>query len=130
MENNKTYQLSLSAAEIDKRLRTEVPTKVSQLENDKCYITADEIPEIEVPELPDIEDIRRGAAYGATSVQAVAVDGELEAVETEPYIKYVAQTLTDEQKGHARKNIGADDVYATIAQIGDINAILEGIING
>ena len=124
MENNERYILSFEAAEIDRRLKAvdDIPTALSQLNNDKGYITADEIPEI--------EDIRRGAAYGATSVQAVAVDGELEAVESEPYVKYVHQTLTEEQKGQARKNIGADEVYATIAQIGDINAILEGIING
>ena len=82
----------------------------------------------------------------------------LDDVETNTYVKYVAQTLTDEQKAQARKNIGIDgtggsssggnvaavdtgdvldDVnveYTTKAYVdelvGDINSVLESIING
>ena len=62
------------------------------------------------------------------------VNEELDDVETNTYIKYVAQTLTEEQKSQVRSNIevlSESDVNNLIdTKIGDINSILENIING
>ena len=78
------------------------------------------------------------------NIQAVDTTDEIEDVETNTYVKYVAQTLTDEQKAQVRENIGAlstsDQVTVDLSnyytkeeintQLGDINTILESIING
>lgn len=75
------------------------------------------------------------------NVQAVDTSETIEDVETAPYIKYVVQSLTEEQKEQARKNIGIINNNGTIDlsgyatkedvenQIGNINEILESIIN-
>lgn len=42
------------------------------------------------------------------NIQAVDTSETIEDVETAPYIKYVVQSLTEEQKAQARLNIGID----------------------
>lgn len=67
-------RINLNGAEIN------LPTKVSDLEDDKGFLTGEEASE------------------------------ELDDIETNTYLKYVPQTLTEEQKEQARKNIGIDGV--------------------
>lgn len=57
--------------------------------------------------IKNLEIIEEGASKGATALQGVDTSDELDDVETGSYVKYVAQTLTEEQKQQARKNIGA-----------------------
>lgn len=92
------------------------------------------------------------------NVEAVDTSETLDDVETNTYVKYIAQTLTDTQKQQVRENIGAassddifefrkdgdgtqflsnDGTYKTLyttteidSKLGDINTILESIING
>ena len=87
METTEKHYLSFSAKEIDRRLEKvdDIPTRVSQLINDKGYITANDIPEVEIPDniatiedvakkqdkIEDLDTIRSGAAKGATAIQEV-----------------------------------------------------------
>lgn len=65
-------------------------------------------------------DITIPGGSSDANVQAVDTGDAVEDVETNTYIKYVAQTLTEEQKEQARKNIGVsvteDYVNNAIAQ--------------
>lgn len=60
--------------------------------------------------IADLDTIRSGAEKGATALQGSDTSDELDDVETNTFVKYVAQTLTEEQKGQARKNIGIGEV--------------------
>ena len=63
--------------------KVEVPTKVSQLENDANYLTAHQDISGKQDVINDLETIRTGAALGATALQAIpeeyVTDGELAA---------------------------------------------------
>lgn len=50
-----------------------------------------------------------GGGSSLANVQAVDTSETLDDVETNTYIKYVPQTLTDEQKAQARENIGVSE---------------------
>ena len=64
------------------------------------------------------------------NIQAIDTNDEIKDVETNTYVKYVAQTLTEEQKEQVRNNIGAVSTAEIDSKLGDINTILEIIING
>lgn len=77
--------------------------------------------------ISDLESIRDGAAKGATALQEhqqlKTINGEsiigsgditIKDAETAPCIKYVPQTLTEEQKLQARINLGIDDLISSI----------------
>ena len=83
--------------------KSELPTKTSDLTNDSGFITIEDIPVLEIPEeyVTDDELSQKGFLVGEET------SDELDDVETNTYVKYVAQTLTDEQKTQARNNIGA-----------------------
>lgn len=90
-------------------------------------------------DISDIEESVNNILNNKGAIQAVDTSEELDDVETNTYVKYVAQTLTDAQKQQVRKNIGVGENidlsgYATKEElnnkIGDINTILESIING
>ena len=114
--------------------------------------------------------IEGGTGNSDANVQAVDTTETLDDVETNTYVKYVAQTLTEEQKAQVRQNIGVSSIgntdlseYAKTedlsqvaftgsyndlkdkpsidfssyynkteidTKLGDINTILESIING
>lgn len=57
--------------------------------------------------ISDIDSIRSGAEKGTTSLQGSDTSEELDDVETNTYVKYTTQSLTEKQKEQARKNIGA-----------------------
>ena len=74
------------------------------------------------------------------NIKAIDTSEIIDDVETNTYVKYVIQTLTEEQKSQVRTNIGAvasneidlSNYYTkseTDVIIGDINSILESIIN-
>lgn len=93
----------------------------------------------------DLGTISGGGSSNA-NVQAVDTSETLDDVSGVTYVKYVAQTLTQAQKEQARINIGAAAEGATgggtvdlsnyytkeevDAITGDINSVLESIING
>lgn len=59
--------------------------------------------------------IQGGSGNSDANVQAVDTDeGDIDDAETSPYIKYVPQTLTEEQKLQARINLGIDDLISSI----------------
>lgn len=60
--------------------KTEIPTKISQLEDDKGFLIGEE------------------------------TSDALDDVETNVYVKYVVQTLTEQQKEQARNNIGVPSI--------------------
>lgn len=83
--NGSTVDLSNIEASIEniinnKADKTEIPTKISQLEDDKGILIGEE------------------------------TSDTLDDVETNTYIKYVAQTLTEEQQKQAKKNIGIGEI--------------------
>lgn len=60
MEEN--HYLSYTAQEIDRRLGKvdEIPTKVSELLNDKGYITSADIPQVELPDnIATLDDVAK-----------------------------------------------------------------------
>ena len=57
--------------------------------------------------IADLATIRSGASKGNTALQGSDTSEELDDVETNTYVKYTKQSLTQEQKEQARKNIGA-----------------------
>ena len=79
-----------------------VPTKTSDLTNDSGFITLSDVPVLEIPEeyVTDDELSQKGFLVGKETSE------ELDDIETNTYVKYVEQTLTEEQKAQARNNIG------------------------
>lgn len=71
--------------------------------------------------IDDLSSIREGAAKGATALQEhqqlKTINGESiigSGNITMPYVKYVPQTLTEEQKSQARANLGIDDLISSV----------------
>lgn len=57
--------------------------------------------------------IQGGSGNSNANVQAVDTDeGDIDDAETAPYIKYVPQMLTEDQKLQARANLGIDDLIS------------------
>ena len=65
--------LSLVQKLEEKANKTEIPTKVSQLENDAEYATKSEI-DGKQDEIKDLDAIRSGAAKGATALQSIPAE--------------------------------------------------------
>lgn len=93
-------------------------------------------PEILYQSIVYIKDVKLQWTHGQlfdsdANVQAVDTTETLEDINTNTYIKYVAQTLTEEQKSQVRSNIGVDlSSYATTEYVDNqINSILTSIIN-
>ena len=86
--------------------KSELPTKTSDLTNDSGFITINDVPVLEIPEeyVTETELSQKGFLTGEEASE------ELDDIETNTYLKYVPQTLTEEQKEQARKNIGIDGV--------------------
>ena len=101
MSDGKTVEEAINNIEIPT-----VPTKVSDLTNDSGFITIDDVPVQEIPEeyVTDDELSQKGFLVGEETSE------ELDDVETNTYVKYVAQTLTDEQKNQVRENLGIPSV--------------------
>lgn len=58
------------------------------------------------------------------NVQAIDTSETLDDVETNTYIKYVAQTLTDEQKNQVRENIGIPSVDYIISLFEELKTLI------
>lgn len=78
-----------------------IPTKTSQLQNDSNFITSDNTKTINGESILGSGNIAIDA-----NIQAVDTQETLDDVNTNTYVKYVAQTLTEEQKAQVRENIG------------------------
>ena len=63
----------INKLEKSKADKTEIPTKVSQLENDADYATSKEL-EGKQDEIKDLDAIRSGAAKGATALQSIPAE--------------------------------------------------------
>ena len=57
------------------------------------------------------------------------ISGELDEVETNTYVKYVAQTLTDEQKEQVRNNIGAPSMEQLMAMYQELLGMINNLQN-
>lgn len=163
------HYLAYTAEEIDRRLGKvdDIPTKTSQLENDSKYITADDLPSVELPEnIATLDDVAKkqdklvsGENIKTINGQSVLGNGNisieggngnvdlsgyvtkvdadkayqpkgdyaeltdiptkvsdlendkeyisLEDVDTLKVVKFVEQSLSEEEKAQARANIGA-----------------------
>lgn len=77
--------------------------------------------------IEDLEDIKEGASKGATALQGVETSEELDDVETNTFVKYVTQTLTETQKQQARNNIGAASTEYVLSLF---NELKEMILSG
>lgn len=102
-----------------------VPTKTSDLTNDSGFITIDDVPVQEIPEeyVTDDELSQKGFLVGEETSE------ELDDVETNTYVKYVAQTLTDEQKAQARNNIGAPSMEQLMAMYQELLGMINNLQN-
>ena len=85
--------------------KSELPTKTSDLTNDSGFITINDVPVLEIPEEYVTED------EIVNFVEVQDTNDVIDDVETNTYVKYVVQSLSDEQKAQVRENIGADDIY-------------------
>jgi hypothetical protein len=97
-----------------------VPTKVSELTNDSGFITIDDVPVLEIPEeyVTDDELSQKGFLVGEETSE------ELDDVETNTYVKYVAQTLSDEQKNQVRENLGIPSVDYIISLFEELKTLI------
>lgn len=182
------HYLAYTAEEIDRRLGKvdDIPTKTSQLENDSKYITADDLPSVELPEnIATLDDVAKkqdklvsGENIKTINGQSVLGNGNisieggngnvdlsgyvtkvdadkayqpkgdyaeltdiptkvsdlendkeyisLEDVDTLKVVKFVEQSLSEEEKAQARANIGAigalPNNLATIENVSDMIA--------
>jgi hypothetical protein len=105
--------------------KSELPTKTSDLTNDSGFITIDDVPVQEIPEeyVTDDELSQKGFLVGEETSE------ELDDVETNTYVKYVAQTLTDEQKAQARNNIGAPSMEQLMAMYQELLGMINNLQN-
>lgn len=74
--------------------------------------------------ISDLETIRSGSEKGATALQGSETSEELDDVETNTYVKYVAQTLTDEQKNQVRENLGIPSVDYIISLFEELKTLI------
>lgn len=118
VDADKTYQPKGDYAEL-----TDIPTKVSDLENDKEYISLEDV------DLTDyLTKEEAGSAYQPKGdyVEVVETNEELADVDTLKVVKYVEQSLSEEEKAQARANIGAVGALpsnlATIENVSDMIA--------
>lgn len=74
--------------------------------------------------ISDLGTIRDGASKGATALQGTETSEELDDVETNTYVKYVAQTLTDEQKNQVRENLGIPSVDYIISLFEELKTLI------
>lgn len=74
--------------------------------------------------ISDLETIRSGADKGSTALQGSDTTEELDDVETNTYVKYVAQTLTDEQKNQVRENLGIPSVDYIISLFEELKTLI------
>lgn len=72
----------------------------------------------------DLQTIRDGAAKGATALQGSDTSDELDDVETNTFVKYVAQTLTEEQKNQVRENLGIPSVDYIISLFEELKTLI------
>lgn len=181
------HYLAYTAEEIDRRLGKvdDIPTKTSQLENDSKYITADDLPSVELPEnIATLDDVAKkqdklvsGENIKTINGQSVLGNGNisieggngnvdlsgyvtkvdadkayqpkgdyaeltdiptkvsdlendkeyisLEDVDTLKVVKYVEQSLSEEEKAQARANIGA--IGALPSNLATIESVSEMI---
>lgn len=105
--------------------KSELPTKTSDLTNDSGFITINEIPVLEIPEEYVTEDelSQKGFLVGEETSE------ELDDVETNTYVKYVAQTLTEEQKEQARNNIGAPSMEQLMTMYQELLGMINNLQN-
>jgi hypothetical protein len=76
--------------------------------------------------ITDLDAIRSGSEKGATALQGAYASDELDDVETNTYVKYVAQKLTEEQKAQARANIGAASKEELQRMYNELLALIQG----
>lgn len=181
------HYLAYTAEEIDRRLGKvdEIPTKTSQLENDSKFITADDLPSVELPEnIATLDDVAQkqdqlvsGENIKTINGQSVLGNGNinieggngnvdlsgyvtkvdadkayqpkgdyaeltdiptkvsdlendkeyisLEDVDTLKVVKFVEQSLSEEEKAQARANIGA--IGALPSNLATIESVSEMI---
>lgn len=93
-------------------------------------------------DVSNIEESVNNILNNKSVIQAIDTSEELDDVETNTYVKYVAQTLTDAQKQQVRKNIGVrenidlsgyatkDDLNNKQDVISDLEAIKQGAAKG
>lgn len=74
--------------------------------------------------IADLDVIRSGAEKGATALQGADTSDELDDVETNTFVKYVAQTLTDEQKNQVRENLGIPSVDYIISLFEELKTLI------
>ena len=110
---------------IDEVPEVTVPTKTSDLANDSGFITLADVPVQEIPDeyVTDDELSQKGFLVGEETSE------ELDDVETNTYVKYVAQTLTDEQKAQARNNIGAPSMEQLMAIYQELLGMINNLQN-
>lgn len=121
VDADKAYQPKGDYAEL-----TDLPTKVSDLENDKGYISLGDV------DLTDyLTKEEAGSAYQPKGdyVEVVETNEEVDDVDTLKVVKFVEQSLSEEEKAQARANIGAIGALpSNLATIEDVNDMIASAI--
>lgn len=103
--------------------KSELPTKTSDLTNDSGFITINDVPVQEIPEEYVTED------EIVNFVEVQDTNDVIDDVETNTYVKYVAQSLSDEQKAQVRENIGVPSMEQLMAMYNELLARINNIQN-
>ncbi len=106
--------------------KSELPTKVSDLDNDSNFITISDIPSLD-QYVTETELSQKGYLTDHQDISHLAEKSEIPSLEG-----YVTETALNE-KGYLTEHQSLDNYYTKDEinqQLGDINSILESIING
>ena len=103
--------------------KSELPTKTSDLTNDSGFITIEDVPALEIPEEYVTED------EIVNFVEVQDTNDVIDDVETNIYVKYVEQSLSDEQKAQVRENIGVPSMGQLMSMYNELLTLINNIQN-
>ena len=103
--------------------KSELPTKTSDLTNDSGFITIEDVPVLEIPDECVTED------EIVNFVEVQDTNDVIDDVETNTYVKYVEQSLSDEQKAQVRENIGVPSMKQLMAMYNELLTLINNIQN-